>query len=88
MINGLTEGRIVRYVLANGAHRPGIVVRDWKQDNGLVNLVVFLDGSNDSGATANPNPNSPLMIWATSAHFSAEGKELHTWHWPEKHEKS
>ncbi len=46
MIEGLSGGRIVHYVLANGACRAAIVVRVWSRD-GCSNLAVFRDGSND-----------------------------------------
>ena len=61
MLPGLTEGRIVHYVLAEhdlsadhkycaGRHRPAIVVNRWEglgRNDGYSNLLVFLDGSND-----------------------------------------
>jgi hypothetical protein len=61
MLQGLSEGRIVHYVLAEhdlsarhkysvGRHRPAIVVNSWPdlgRDDGYSNLLVFLDGSND-----------------------------------------
>lgn len=94
MIAGLAVGRIVHYVLENGQHRPAIVVRDWQQENGLVNLQVFTDGWNDQYASTHlvqvgeqklegvlkVDQNS---IWRTSVHCSEE-MEPGTWHWPEK----
>lgn len=93
---GLTEGRIVHYVLESGRnkgeHRPAIVVRDWKQSNGLVQLQVFTDGMNDGfkeshlvsigeeGASVVASQN---IMWRTSVHYS-EDKEPGTWHWIEK----
>jgi hypothetical protein len=61
MLPGLSEGRIVHYVLKEsdlserhkysaGRHRPAIVVNSWpglNRDDGYSNLLVFLDGSND-----------------------------------------
>ena len=49
------QGQMVRYVLTSGRSagqsRPAMVVRDWSEKgNGCVNLQVFLDGSNDTGA--------------------------------------
>ncbi len=96
-IPGLTEGRIVHYVLesgrSKGAHRPAIVVRDWKQSNGLVNLQVFTDGFNDefendvramqSNGEAVAMHQTANTIWRTSVHYS-EDKEPGTWHWIEK----
>ena len=94
---GLTEGRIVHFVLdsgrSKGQHRPAIVVRDWKQENGLVQLQVFTDGMNDdfpaivSGMQSNGEAVSLHMtantIWRTSVHYS-DDKEPGTWHWPEQ----
>jgi len=59
MSEGPNQGRMVRYVLASGRSagqaRPAMVVRDWSEKgNGCVNLQVFLDGSNDSGAEGTP----------------------------------
>jgi hypothetical protein len=94
LIEGLTEGRIVHYVLeGKGDHRPAIVVRDWKQENGLVNLQVFTDGWNDGLETSFVVMNGKeqvgivkqidLTVWRTSVHYS-EAKEPGTWHWPER----
>lgn len=87
-MEGLTEGRIVHYVLSNGQHRPAIVVRDWSNpalpgSDGRVNLMVFVDGTNDSGAVSGKACEQGLF-WATSAHYDPAGTEHHTWHWPEK----
>lgn len=56
-MQGLTEGRIVHYVLpdgdSEGEHRPAIVVKVWSQsdpgqpDYATVNLTVFTDHEND-----------------------------------------
>jgi hypothetical protein len=85
-MEGLTEGRIVHYVLPDGPHagehRPAIVVKVWRQgdgtppSNGYSNLVVFVDGTNDY-------PNYSGAVWATSIEYSAEPKPR-TWHWIEK----
>ncbi len=95
-MDGLTEGRIVHYVLesgrSKGAHRPAIVVRDWKQSNGLVQLQVFTDGWNDEfkdthlvriGEQDTVVVISQNTIWRTSVHYS-EDKQPGTWHWIEK----
>jgi hypothetical protein len=80
-VEGLTEGSIVHFVLEGGPHkgehRPAIVVKVWDKATGYVNLIVFLDGTNDA--------TSPEFIihWATSVHYD-ESKELRTWHWIEK----
>lgn len=86
-MEGLTEGRIVHFVLQDGPHagehRPAIVVKVWRQGdgtppaNGYSNLVVFIDGTNDNPASA------MCFHWATSVEYSAEPKPR-TWHWIEK----
>ena len=95
-MDGLTEGRIVHYVLesgrSKGEHRPAIVVRNWNQENGLVQLQVFTDGWNDEfkdthlvriGEQDTVVVISQNTIWRTSVHYS-ENKEPGTWHWIEK----
>ncbi len=81
-MEGLTEGRIVHYVLegglSEGIHRPAIVVNDWK--NGSVNLQVFLDGLNDGFIDMLVAPVN--IRWRTNIHYS-ETKEPGTWHWIE-----
>ena len=97
MIEGLTVGRIVHYVLEDGRckgdHRPAIVVRDWKADNGLCQLQVFTDGSNDGfkdvhifhlkNDERHEFHTVPNTVWRTSVHYS-ETMEPGTWHWPER----
>jgi len=87
-MSGLTEGRVVHYVLPDGPHagehRPAIVVKVWRQgdgsppSNGYSNLMVFLDGSNDT-----PTGVAHPMLWATSIEFSEEPRPR-TWHWIER----
>jgi hypothetical protein len=88
-MEGLIEGRIVHYVLANGQHRPAIVVRNWSNpaipgSDGMVNLIVFADGSNDYEAIQGATELG--MFWATSVHYDPAGKMHHTWHWIERTE--
>lgn len=95
LIPGLAVGRIVHYVLesgrSKGEHRPAIVVRDWKQPNGLIQLQVFTDGTNDEFrdivttflGQVTGHSFSANTIWRTSVHYSEE-QEPGTWHWPEK----
>ncbi len=82
-VDGLTESRIVLYVLPDGPSqgqtRPAMVVRVWRtngkpQPSGVCQLQVFTDESND-GLTA--------VEWRTSVLFDAGGG-LGTWHWPEQ----
>jgi len=86
-MDGLTEGRIVHFVLSDGPHegehRPAIVVKVWRQGdgsppaNGYSNLVVFMDGTNDGAAFAG------CVRWATSIEYSEEPRPR-TWHWIER----
>ena len=82
-MEGLTEGRIVHFVLPEGQHRAAIIVRVWRQGdgtppaNGYSNLAVFMDGTNDYLGTAS------CIKWETSVEYSAEPKPR-TWHWIEK----
>lgn len=94
-MEGLTEGRIVHYVLQNGEHRPAIVVKVWQQsdydpegnvsglpkspENGCSNLQVFMD----SDAEGKYNDQMLPISWRTSVLYSEE-KEPSTWHWIEK----
>lgn len=98
-MEGLTEGRIVHYVMPSHEHRPAIVVRVWRvpdskgpepilkvPENGMCNLVVFVDGTNDvkkstDAYTIDPSP--VLTIWETSRQYS-EDPQPFTWHWIEK----
>lgn len=95
---GLTEARVVHYVLPDGQHRPALVVRVWRQDHlpgkpptGLVQVQVFLDGTNDLatvadlvGPEAAPQNCVRGMMWVTSVHHDPEGRIRGTWHWPER----
>ncbi len=94
---GLAVGRIVHYVLESGRckgeHRPAIVVRNWKTENGMVQLQVFTDGMNDGfrESIAGMQSNGEAVAlnfsantqWRTSVHYS-DNKEPGTWHWPER----
>jgi hypothetical protein len=68
-------GNIVHYVMPSGPtmgeHRPAIVVQNWV--SGIVNLQVFIDGSNDG------YPYSRSTIWAQNI-AQSENKEPGTWH--------
>jgi hypothetical protein len=99
MIDGLTEGRIVHYVMAGqdapsaghqsvGQHRPATIVRTWDKESGCSNLIVFLDGSNDGHKykvehMGVAHDEYRHTYWATSRMYS-EGGEPGTWHWPER----
>lgn len=81
-MEGLTEGRMVHFVMPNGDHRPAVIVNAWKgvsvyQQQGKVNLQVFTDFSNDGKEYESGR------YWATSIPYSEEPKP-NTWHWIEK----
>jgi len=84
-LSGLTEGRIVHYVLNEGRdqgqHRPAIIVRVWDKQhvNGCSQLQVFTD----SDAESKWNDQLPPVMWKTSILYS-EGREPGTWHWIER----
>lgn len=71
-------GRLVHFVAPDGyegAHgqcRPAIVVQDWRETDGSVNLVVFRDGTND-------RPDGAVCEWQTSIRRS-DRHEFGTWH--------
>jgi hypothetical protein len=87
-MEGLTEGRIVHYVLddgpCKGQHRPAVVVRVWRvknedgsespSSNGVCQLQVFTDEDNDG---------LPAMVWITSCEYN-EDAQPRSWHWIER----
>jgi hypothetical protein len=84
-MQGLTEGRMVHYILPDGAigqHRPAIVVKVWDREAGTINLRVFYDGTNDF-LESDGTPPPCGSFWATSVRFDAAGVEAGTWHWIE-----
>lgn len=85
----VTIGRIVHYVLADGQHRPAVVVQTWNPETssyaeGVVNLQVFMDGTNDLRASAGLTREQAErgLVWVTSVHPD-ESKAPGTWHWAE-----
>ena len=97
-MNGLTEGRIVHFVMPSGQHRPAIIVKVWRvtgagniqdpPENGLSNLTVFVDGLNDikpsvSEMDISPVNNVTLLMRVTSIVYSEEHLSG-TWHWIEQ----
>ena len=91
-MDGLTEGRIVHYVLdqgpSKGEHRPAVVVKVWRVQeqggeirppwNGCCNLQVLTDGDGGNG-----NDGLPRLLWQTSVLYDPDGAPG-TWHWIEK----
>ena len=92
-MDGLTEGRIVHYVLdegpSKGEHRPAVVVKVCRDEagappgNGCCNLQVLTDGDGTNG-----NDMLPRLLWQTSVLYDApstsSGGAPGTWHWIEK----
>lgn len=92
-MDGLTEGRIVHFVMPDGKHAPAMIVKVW-QDNGLSNLQVITDGTNAFPYTPEETELFKMAgmdlesvkhghVWVTSRSYSEEPK-LGTWHWIEK----
>lgn len=79
-MEGLTEGRIVHYVLADGANkgkvRPAIVVDAWPdahpklREDGYCTLLVFASSADKLGQ----------MFWTGAVTYS-DKNEPGTWHW-------
>lgn len=80
-IEGLTEGRMVHYVLPDGIrageHRPAVIVKVWDHGQGTSNLQVFTDGRNDGHSDMDG------LTWVTSVVYS-EDKTPGTWHFIER----
>lgn len=75
-------GRTVHYILPFGPNqgevRPATIVRVWNDD--IVNLAVFIDGSNDYPAR---KYDDPPVVWETSVMFDgSQDPQARTWHWP------
>lgn len=77
VIAGLTEGRIVHYVLSPEKHRPAIITNVLDNARGCVNLCVFMDGEMDGFAKDN------CPQWIEGVHLN-ESYTTDTWHWIEK----
>jgi|SRR5215213_3998078 len=96
-MDGLTEGRIVHYVLAGkepflqndtrGQHRPALVVNaqaEWAKRK-MCNLIVFLDGYEDLviGGLDDGTPQNgmPSMVIWVPRVQYSSVAEPGTWHW-------
>ena len=75
-MDGLTEGRIVHFVMPGGEHHAALVARVWDGALGIVTLAVFMDGSDDTHLGGS-------IRWASAVRFSP-ALEPHTWHWIER----
>lgn len=88
-MDGLTEGRIVHYVMIDGAHRPAIIVNVVNKQTGEVNMNVFTDPFNDveklhpvHNALKPAIASGIFPIWGTLP--DEVDKVPGTWHWIEK----
>ena len=83
-MQGLTEGRIVHFVLPDGKnkghHRAAIVIRVF--EGGVINLRVFTDFTNDY--PAEEYYDNAGIVRASSVEFDEEEKLPGTWHWIER----
>lgn len=82
--NSVGIGSIVHYVLTNDygdiVHRPAIVVGVVDAMQGIVDIVLFLDGDYDF--LQNTDGNVALVAWCTKVkHSTSMGSN--TWHWRE-----
>jgi hypothetical protein len=82
-MQGLIEGRVVHYVIAEGQHRAALVVRVWNKETGCSNLQVFVDGTNDSTFRVPASSQISGMMWKTSVSYDDKTKKVGTWHYPE-----
>lgn len=87
-MDGLTMGRIVMYTDVSGGPgdlgiRPAMVTHVW-QDEGMVNLSVFRDGSYDASWMPDSDPKTwELQVLKTSVKYDVDGA-IGTWCWPQR----
>jgi hypothetical protein len=74
-MEGLTEGRIVHYVMSDGRDRPAIVVSVMDKTSGLVEVQVFL--------SKNDYPYEDGKTMTAYASYHADASLLGSWHWIE-----
>lgn len=79
-MDGLIIGATVHHVLpagrSMGQHRAAVAVNIWDQVQGIADLAVFVDGSEDGYSHSRP------VTLATGVRYS-EVAENGTWHWLE-----
>ena len=80
-MEGLTEGRMVHFVMQDGEHRAAVVARVWRPQTperpGYCNLTVFTDWGNDG-------PGNDTGFRRETSILYSEAKEPNTWHWIER----
>lgn len=81
-IPGLTKGRRVHYVgqKINGEldHYVADIVKVWNVYDGLSNLKLIFDGTNDGDFMYYPE------TWMTSVQYDPTASRSHTWHYIEQ----
>lgn len=87
-------GRVLHFVIDKGHKlqcRPALVVEDWPEQGkpGYVNLVVFVDGSNDKPTAQRPNNTAEMWelnptLWETSVMPNHAVRAHRSWHWPKE----
>ena len=86
-LDGLTEGRIVHYILeggpSKGQHRPAVVVNVWRDNDGRPTGLVQLQVFTDSNPEGQYNDNMPSVTWRTSIRHDELSQQEGAWHWPE-----
>lgn len=81
-MQGLTEGRIVHFVMpqvteqGDSPHRPAVITEVLNRRTGIVNLTVFFNGPRDG-------QNLEALGWVPSVGFDPNGAPG-TWHWIER----
>lgn len=82
-MEGVAVGRIVHYRgdVGGGECRAALIVRDWKGENGVVNLTVFPDVGNDRDADTVAYP---ATVSRTSIVHEDHASGPASWHWPER----
>jgi len=80
----ITEGRIIHVRTPGLDHcQPAVIVRHW--GGGVINALVFRDGSNDREEDWLKPLDGALVVWRTSiVHQSQAGDDEHSWHFPER----
>lgn len=73
-MEGLTEGRIVHFVVSPGVHRAAIICNVQDRKQGFCDLFVFSMPQDERGG----------FFMQLSALYDEQYKDSNTWHWIEK----
>lgn len=81
-MTGLTEGRVVHFVMPDGRHRAAIITEVVSPGTGHCGLSVFLAPDDPEQHVATfPQPQ---MVMPVRAFYGESGEHVGTWHWPER----